>query len=87
MAKVEFDSAIHGDRLAALIRDASDQKTIQEAYGDKIKEIKKVAKDELGVDSKMWTNLFNMYHKSTRERFETERDEAVELYDELFESK
>lgn len=82
--KVEFDEAVHGEELATLIKEASDQKTIQEAYGDKIKEIKQRAKDELGVDGKMWTTVFNMYHKQTRERFEAEKDEAVELYDRLF---
>lgn len=82
--KVEFDEAVHGEELARMIRDASDQKTIQEAYGEKIKEIKQRAKEELGVDGKMWTTIFNMYHKQTRERFEAEKDEAVELYDRVF---
>ena len=84
MAKVEFCVDTHGERLAELIKDASDQKTIQEAYGDKIAEIKKVAKEELGVDGKMWTTVFGMYHKQTRERFETEKDEMVEVYDTIF---
>lgn len=82
--KVEFDEAVHGNTLAQLIKEASDQKTIQEAYGDKIKDIKQRAKEELGVDGKMWTTLFNMYHKQSREKFEEERDEAVELYDRVF---
>lgn len=82
--KVEFDESVHGEELAKLIKEASDQKTIQEAYGDKIKEIKQRAKEELGVDGKMWTLVFNMYHKQTRERFEAEKDEAVELYDRMF---
>ena len=42
--KVVFDENVHGNTLAQLIKEASDQKTIQEAYGDKIKEIKQRAK-------------------------------------------
>lgn len=82
--KVVFDEAVHGNTLAQLIKEASDQKTIQEAYGDKIKEIKKRAKEELGVDGKMWGILFKLYHQQQREQFEEERDEAVELYDRVF---
>lgn len=82
--KVVFDENTHGNTLAQLIKEASDQKTIQEAYGDKIKEIKKRAKEELGVDGKMWGILFKLYHQQQREQFEEERDEAVELYDRVF---
>lgn len=82
--KVVFDESVHGNTLAQLIKEASDQKTIQEAYGDKIKEIKKRAKEELGVDGKMWGILFKLYHQQQREQFEEERDEAVELYDRVF---
>lgn len=82
--KVVFDESTHGQTLAQLIKEASDQKTIQEAYGDKIKEIKKRAKEELGVDGKMWGILFKLYHQQQREQFEEERDEAVELYDRVF---
>lgn len=82
--KVVFDEAVHGNTLAQLIKEASDQKTIQEAYGDKIKEIKQRAKEELGVDGKMWGILFKLYHQQQRETFEAERDEAVELYDRVF---
>lgn len=82
--KVVFDESVHGQTLAQLIKEASDQKTIQEAYGDKIKEIKKRAKEELGVDGKMWGILFKLYHQQQREQFEEERDEAVELYDRVF---
>lgn len=82
--KVVFNESTHGQTLAQLIKEASDQKTIQEAYGDKIKEIKKRAKEELGVDGKMWGILFKLYHQQQREQFEEERDEAVELYDRVF---
>lgn len=82
--KIEFDEAVHGEKLAAMIKDASDQKTIMEGYAEKIKDIKNQAKDELGVDSKMWTRVFAIYHKQTRERFEAETDEALDLYDSLF---
>ena len=82
--KVVFDESVHGQTLAQLIKEASDQKTIQEAYGDKIKEIKKRAKEELGVDGKMWGILFKLYHQQQREQFEEERDEAVKLYDRVF---
>lgn len=85
--KIEFDEAIHGDDLATFIKEASDQKTIMESYADKIKDIKQRAKDDLGVDGKMWTQVFNLYHKRTRERFEAEKDEVVDLYDTIFPGK
>lgn len=82
--KVEFDEAVHGEELARMIKDASDQKTIMESYGDKIKDIRNEAKEKLGVDGKKWNQVFRLYHSRTRERFEAEKDEALELYDTLF---
>lgn len=85
--KVVFDEATHGEKLAAMIKDASDQKTIMESYADKIKDIKNAAKEELGVDGKKWSQVFRLYHSQTRERFEAEIDEAMELYDTIFPTK
>ncbi|QQK88189.1 double-stranded DNA binding protein [Providencia phage PSTRCR_127] len=82
--KVEFDEAVHGEDLARMIKDASDQKTIMESYADKIKDIRNEAKEKLGVDGKKWNQVFRLYHSRTRERFEAEKDEALELYDSLF---
>ena len=55
-----------------------------EAYADEIKDLKDKAKTELGVDGKMFNTQLGLYHKGTRERFEDEKTEAVELYDVLF---
>lgn len=86
-AKVEFNESVHGEDLAKFIKEASDQKTMMESYAEKINEIKSEAKEKLGVDGKQWSQVFAMYHKKTRERFEAEKDEAVELYDSIFPSK
>lgn len=83
--KIEFNQEEHGNTLAQLIKSASDTKLKMEAYGDEIKDIKDRAKTELGVDGKMFNQLFSLYHKGTRERFEDEKTEVVELYDTIFE--
>lgn len=82
--KIEFNPAEHGGTLAQLVKAASDVKLKIEAYNDEIKDLKTRAKDELGVDSKMFNIQLGLYHKGTRERFEDEKNEAVELYDSLF---
>ena len=38
----------------------------------------------IGVEAKLFNQLLTMYHKGTRERFATEKDEVVETYDSLF---
>lgn len=82
--KVEFNQEEHGNTLAQLIKSASDTKLKMEAYADEIKDIKDRAKVELGVDGKMFNQIFSLYHKGTRERFEDEKTEVVELYDTIF---
>lgn len=82
--KVEFDEAIHGADLKKLIEEASDEKTMIEARQDQIKAIRTRAKDELGVDGKLFNKLFNIYHKGTRERFAADSEEVVEAYDAIF---
>jgi uncharacterized protein (UPF0335 family) len=82
--KVEFNQDEHGSTLAQYIKNASDVKIKIEAYNDEIKDIKDRAKEELGVDGKMFNQVFSLYHKGTRERFEDEKTEVVELYDTIF---
>lgn len=82
--KVEFDEAVHGEDLGKLIKDASNQKVIIEGYNGTINELKQKAKEELGVDGKLWNKVFNLYHKRTRERFESENTEVIDLYDSIF---
>lgn len=82
--KVEFDKETHGNTLAGYIKSASDAKLKMEGYADEIKDLKDKAKTELGVDGKMFNQLFSLYHKGTRERFEDEKTEVVELYDSVF---
>lgn len=82
--KVEFCPDTHGERLAELIKSASDTKLKIEGYTDEIKELRTTAKDEIGVDTKMFNQLFAIYHKGTRERFEDEKTEVVDMYDTVF---
>lgn len=82
--KVEFVESVHGDDLAKCVKEASDLKLKMEAYADQIKDIKVRAKDELGVDGKLFNQVFTLHHKGTRDRFKTEKEEVVELYDSIF---
>lgn len=81
---VEFNASIHGEMLNHLIRQASDHKAIAESATEAIGELKRQAKDELGVDSKMFGNLFKMYHKDQREEFEDQNEEVIAVYDSVF---
>ena len=85
--KVEYDEAVHGEDFAKLVKEASDLKLIMEGYADQIKDIKARAKDELGVEGKLFNQIFRLKHAGTRDRFETETTEAVETYDRLFPAK
>ena len=82
--KIEFDSATHGDDLKKLIEEASDNLLTIESYQTLIKDIRDRAKDELGVDSKLFNKILKLRHKEIREQFENENDEVLSLYDELF---
>lgn len=82
--KVEFNQDEHGSTLAQYIKNASDAKLKMEGYAGEIAELRQKAKAELGVDTKMFNQLFGLYHKGTRERFEDEKTEVVELYDTVF---
>lgn len=81
---VEFDEAIHGEELAKLIKEASDTKLKISGYNLAIKDIRDRAKEELGVEGKKFNKLLALYHKGTRDEFETETEETVELYDSVF---
>ena len=82
--KIEFDESIHGESLRDLIKTASDNKLKAESYMDLVKRDRDAAKDELGVEPKLFNQLLSIYHKKTRERFESEKDTVVETYDSLF---
>ncbi|QOI66458.1 double-stranded DNA binding protein [Erwinia phage FBB1] len=81
---VEFNEAVHGEQLKRLIKDASDNLLQAESYRLKVKETRESAKEELGVDGKVFNKLVALYHKDTRDTFETESEEIVEIYDSIF---
>lgn len=81
--KVEFDEAKDGNTLKTLIKEASDAKLKAEGYMDEVSTKRTDAK-AIGVDSKLFNQLLNMYHKGTRDRFQSEKDEVVETYDSIF---
>ena len=81
--KVEFDEAQNGETLKNLIKAASDAKLKAEGYMDEVASNRTEAK-AIGVNAKLFNQLLNMYHKGTRERFATEKNEVVETYDSLF---
>lgn len=82
--QVEFNEAVHGDRLKDLIKNASDIKTEIEAGNDALRDTRKLAKEELGVDGKMFNALLRIYHKDQREKFESENEQVVDVYDAVF---
>lgn len=82
--KVEFDKHVHGATLKTLIEEASDHMLTIEGFQDLIKDIKSRAKDELGVDGKMFGKLLRIRHKEIRESFENENEEVIDLYDTVF---
>lgn len=82
--KVEFDESIHGDKLKSLIKDVSDNMIIIDGYKEKIKESRDAAKEELGVEAKMFNQLVKIYYKDAREVFEEQNDEILECYDSIF---
>ncbi|QDB71903.1 double-stranded DNA binding protein [Klebsiella phage Marfa] len=81
--KVEFDEAQHGETLKNLIKAASDAKLKAEGYMDEVASNRAEAK-AIGVEAKLFNQLLTIYHKGTRERFASEKDEVVETYDRLF---
>lgn len=81
---VVFDEAIHGAELKKLIVDAADNKLKISGFQTLISDTRTKAKDDLGVDGKMFNRLLNLYFKSTRDEFEAETEEAIELYDSVF---
>lgn len=81
---VEFDETVHGEELKKLIKEASDHLLQAESFRIKMADARDTAKVDLGVDGKMFNQLLKIYHKDTREVFESEKDEVVELYDSIF---
>ena len=86
MAKstVEYNPSVHGDQLKHCIKQCSDHKAIIEGANEAIREIRKTAQEELGVDGKTFNQVLKMYHKDEREKFENENDEVLEAYDAIF---
>lgn len=82
--QVVFDEAVHGQALRDMIKEASGNKLKAESYLELNKDIKDRAKKELGVEGKLFNQLLALFHKGTRDRFETEKDEVVEAYDSIF---
>lgn len=82
--KVEYNAAIHGDQLKHCIKQCSDHRAIIEGANEAIREIRKNAQDELGIDGKTFNQVLRMYHKNEREKFENENDDVLEAYDAIF---
>lgn len=85
--KVEFNPSVHGERLEQLITEASNLKTMQESYAEKIKEQRSIAITECGVEPKLFNQLLRIYHKQEREQFEDSADEVTSAYDQIFKGK
>ncbi|AIA64811.1 transcriptional regulator [Cronobacter phage S13] len=82
--KKVFNADTDSAALADMIKEASNVKTMMEAEGDKLKDIKDRAKSELGVESSMFNSLLKIYHKQERDAFESQSEEVVDTYDRIF---
>lgn len=81
--KVVFDPSVHNEELQRLIKDASANKLKAESFMDLAKDSAAKAK-KLGIEPKRFGQLLALYHKGTRDRFEDENTEVVEIYDSIF---
>lgn len=82
--KVEFNVNSSKAALKEMISEGSSALTLIEAQKDHIKSIKDRAKEELGIDGKMFGKLLSIYHKHERDALEQESEEILELYDDVF---
>lgn len=82
--KVEFNPAVHGDQLEHCIKECSDHMAIIEGARTAINEIKKHAREELGVDGKDFNRMLSIFHKDQREKFENENSDLLVMYDAIF---
>ncbi|MGL6228685.1 MAG: double-stranded DNA-binding protein [Culicoidibacterales bacterium] len=81
--ETEFNIGSDKSKLAGLLNEVSNEMTMIEAHRDVIKDLKDKAK-ELGIEPKVFTKLASMHHKRSREDFESETAELVDLYDATF---
>lgn len=76
---------IHSSKkqLEQLIKTCYEHHTKIDIEREGIKAAKTTAK-EMGVDPKKFVTILNMYIKQNRDEVEQEKDEAIDLFDELF---
>ncbi|QAX98563.1 dsDNA binding protein [Aeromonas phage AsFcp_4] len=86
-APVEFNVNAHSERLAELISEAEGHMTQIASYQEMIKEIKAVAKSELGVEGKEFSKMAKIYFKRERDQVEAENEDILEKYDAAFPRK
>lgn len=82
--QIEFNEAVHGARLRELIGQASGLKFQVESANDAIKDLRNVAKDELGLTPKMFNKVLSIHHKGERDKVEAENEEVIGVYDAVF---
>lgn len=82
--KVEFNVVSSKAELKKRISEGSDALTHIESHKEHIKSIRDLAKEELGIDGKMFNKLLKIYHKHERDALEQESEEILELYDDVF---
>lgn len=82
--QVEFNEAVHGQRLRELISQSSGLKFQVESANDAIKDLRNLAKDELGLAPKMFNKILSIHHKGERAKVESENDEVLGVYDAVF---
>ena len=85
-AKPEFNVNANKATLKNLLSDASDVKTMIEGQNEALKSMRTKAKDELGLEPKIFNKLLAMHHKRNRAEVEAETDELVDIYDKTFQS-
>lgn len=81
--KPEFNVSIDSKTILGFLDEGSLVMTMIEAERDKLKDIKKTAKDKLGLTGKQFGRLLQIHHKRNRDEVEAETDEIIDLYDSI----
>ncbi|ALY07093.1 double-stranded DNA binding protein [Vibrio phage vB_VmeM-32] len=81
--KPQFNVSIDSKTILGFLEEGSLVLTMIEAERDKLKDIKKTAKEKLGLSPKQFGKLLQIHHKRNRDEVEAETDELIEIYDSI----
>lgn len=83
-SKVEFNPALHKEKLYNVVKEASNAKLQIESFNTVIKDQREFARDELGVSPQLFNQLLRIYHNDQRDKFEETSQDVLDVYDSVF---